>query len=160
MKSQKNLWPFAVIATFVVFICGTISLVVFACSQKMDLVSADYYEQEISFQGHLDRMERTQRAPQPASIAYDAAAGRIRISSLAQPSISVSGNIQLYRPSAAGMDQHFKLTLDSQGIQSLDASSLRPGLWKVRVFWRLDNQDYFLEKHIVISAAPRPNRMG
>jgi hypothetical protein len=160
MKTMKNPWPVAIIAIFVVFICSTIFLVVFACSHKMDLVSSDYYEQEIGFQRHLDQMGQAYRAQQPASIAYDPAAGRIRISCLAEPSVPVSGNVQLYRPSAAAMDRHFKLTLDSQGVQSLDASTLRSGLWKVRVSWSVDNQDFFLEKNIIIRATPHTGGIG
>src|SRR3954469_14155038 len=85
MKSKKSLWPVGIVAAFVVFICGTISLVVFACSQKQDLVSSDYYEQEIRFQGQLEKVERAYRSAQPASIAYDSAAKCIRISVAREP---------------------------------------------------------------------------
>ena len=44
-----------------------------ACSQKVDLVSPDYYEQELKFQGQIDRVERTRRAASQAAVAYDAA---------------------------------------------------------------------------------------
>ena len=148
------------VATFILFICGTISLVVFACSQKQDLVSSDYYEQEIRFQGHLEKLERAHRSARPASIVYDSVAGCIRISVTREAGIPVNGDIQLYRPSAAGMDQHFKLSLDSQGMQSLDASALRSGLWKVRVSWMVDNQEYFLEKSIVVGVNPHPQVLG
>ena len=55
------------------FIAGTAGLIVMACSQKTDLVSADYYEKELKFQGQIDRVERTRRAASQASVAYDAA---------------------------------------------------------------------------------------
>jgi hypothetical protein len=50
MKSNRNLWPWAIVLTFVLFISGTVSLVVMACSQKVELVSQNYYEQELQFQ--------------------------------------------------------------------------------------------------------------
>lgn len=77
-----------------------------------------------------------------------------------QPSIPVNGGVQLYRPSAAGMDQRFKLTLNSQGMQSLDVSALRSGLWKVRVSWTVDGQEYFLEKNVVLGVNPPPHVRG
>ena len=43
MKNSRNLWPLGIIVTFSLFFAGTVSLVVMACSQKTDLVSADYY---------------------------------------------------------------------------------------------------------------------
>ena len=41
MKTPRNLWPTGIIVTFVLFFAGTIGLVVMACSQRADLVSAD-----------------------------------------------------------------------------------------------------------------------
>ena len=74
MKTSRNLWPLGIIVTFALFFAGTVGLVVMACSQKVDLVSADYYEQELKFQGRIDRVERTRHAATQAAVAYDAAA--------------------------------------------------------------------------------------
>ena len=73
MKTSRNLWPLCIIVTFVLFFAGTVGLIVMACSQKVDLVSADYYEQELKFQSRIDRVERTRRAATQATAAYDAA---------------------------------------------------------------------------------------
>lgn len=156
MKTKKNLWPFAIIATFALFICGTVSLVVFACSQKMDLVSSDYYEQEIGFQRHLDGLERATRVPRPASIVYDAATRSIRVSLHVDPGTAIRGHVHLYRASAAGLDRHFSLALNPQGIQSFDASGLCPGLWKVRMGWTMHNEEFFIERQIVVTANQAP----
>jgi hypothetical protein len=149
MKPSRNFWPYGIILTFVLFISGTIGLVVMACGQKTDLVSPDYYEQEIRFQSHLDRAVRTR--PLAASISYDSAARKIRIelpkTVAAEKAV---GDIFLYRPSAAGLDRHVALDSDSQGVQSIDASVLVPGFWKVRVAWTSAAEDYFLERSITI----------
>src|SRR5438045_4118000 len=80
VKVTRTLWPWAIIAAFCLFISGTVSLVVLACSQKVDLVSADYYEQEIRFQKHLDRVKCTEQSGARAAIGYDAPSQSIRIS--------------------------------------------------------------------------------
>ena len=54
-----NPWPYGIIATFVVFIASFAAVITFICQHRMDLVSADYYEQEIRFQSRLDEMNRT-----------------------------------------------------------------------------------------------------
>jgi nitrogen fixation protein FixH len=64
-----------------------------------------------------------------------------------------TGQIQLYRPSAINLDRTLKLDLDSHGIQTIDAASLRPGLWKVRVSWSVDNRQFFIDQKVVIPAA-------
>src|SRR6476619_1755487 len=76
-NSAKNLWPYGIILTFVLFISGTVGLVVMACAQKVDLVSLDYYEQEIRFQSRLDRAARTETLG--ASVSYKEEARQICI---------------------------------------------------------------------------------
>jgi nitrogen fixation protein FixH len=153
MKTTRNLWPLGIITTFALFFAGTVGLVVMAFSQKVDLVSADYYEQELKFQGRIDRIERTRSAATQGSAAYDAAWQCITVSlPAAQAGHEVSGRIELYRPSAAGLDRTVNLTPDASGVQRVDAAGLVPGLWKVRVSWTVEHQDYFLDQKVVVGA--------
>ena len=148
-----NPWPLGIIAAFVVFIAGTAVLILIAGSHKSELVSADYYEREIRFQGQLDRVERTRGLGTYISIAYDKTAQRITIVLPAEHArASLAGQIELYRPSAAGLDRKLKLEPDSTGVQSLDANGLAPGLWKVRVSWTVEDKDYFIDRDLVISS--------
>jgi hypothetical protein len=50
------------------------------------------------------------------------------------------------------LDREIKLELDAKGVQAIDASSLLPGLWKVRVSWTADQKDYFTDQKVVIGA--------
>ena len=151
MATSRNLWPLGIILTLAVFISGTVGLVVMACSQRVELVSPDYYERELKFQSRIDEVERTHRASAQASVAYDAAGKCITVSLPAdQVGREINGRIELYRPSAAGMDRTVTLTPDAKGVQRLDAAGLAPGLWKVRVSWTFDRQDYFLDEKLVV----------
>ncbi len=155
MKTSRNLWPLGILVTFVLFFAGTVGLVVMACSQKVDLVSADYYEQELKFQGRIDRVELTQRTAGHAAINYDAA-GRFITVSLPpeQTHLAVCGSIELYRPSASGLDRAVRFAPDAGGIQRLDASGLAPGLWRVRLSWTAEKENYYLEQKVVVASKP------
>jgi hypothetical protein len=153
MKPTRNPWPVGIIAACALFVAGTAGLIALACSQKVDLVSKDYYEQELRFQSQIDRAERTRRTAGQASIAYDPARQCITVS---LPPGHVHGNVwgsvQLYRPSAAGMDRAVKLDPDASGVQRLDAAGLAPGLWKIRLSWTVDHQDYYLENQVIVAS--------
>jgi nitrogen fixation protein FixH len=116
-----------------------------------DLVAADYYEQELRFQGQLDRVKRAQSLPVKATASYDDATRTIRIA-LPPDHAAARGEIHFYRPSTAGLDQRTALQLDATGTQSLDAAKLRPGLWKVKVLWTAASQDYAFEETIIVGA--------
>ena len=149
MKASRNLWPAGIILTFVIFISGTIGLVVMACMHSTDLVNANYYDQEIKYQARIDSETRAQEAG--AKVAYDKLERHIVITLPATK--SVIGQIQLYRPSAAGLDKEYRLEPAANGIQTLDAAGLQPGLWKIRVSWNSDGRDYFLDQKIIIAAS-------
>ena len=151
MNTSRNLWPIGIVVTFVLFFIGTVGLVVMAFSQKVDLVSADYYEQELKFQGRIDRVERTRHAATQATVAYDAASRCITVSlPPEQARLEVWGSIELYRPSAAGMDRAHRFKPDANGTQRLDASAMAPGLWRVRVTWTAAKENYYLDQKVVV----------
>ena len=115
MQTSRNLWPYSIIVVCALFVVSTAGLIVMACSQKMDLVNRDYYEQELRFQGQIDRVERTRRTASQASVAYDAAQQCIIVSlPPGQAGRAVLGRVELYRPSAAGMDRAVKLEPDAE----------------------------------------------
>ena len=151
MKPPRNFWPFGIITAFAFFIVGTILLIAISISNRTDLLAADYYEQEIRYQGQMDRLSRAQNLPAKATAAYDNARRAITVS-LPPDHASAQGDIHLYRPSAAGLDQRVELKLDTRGSQTLDATNLRPGLWKVKVAWTVAGHDYAIEETVIVVA--------
>lgn len=151
MKLNTNPWPWAIILTFAIFISGTVGLVVMACTQKADLVSTRYYEQELKFQHQLEQLERTSRLGAQAAVAYDAGKQNLTVTvPSTQLGKGFKGDIELYRPSEAGLDSRFDLKPDAQGRQTLETASLRKGLWRVRVSWTSAEHEYLLEQKVVI----------
>ena len=153
MNPTRNFWPTGIIVACALFVAGTLGLIVVACAQKDDLVRADYYEQELRFQSQIDRVERTRLAAAQATVTLDNAKRCLTIAlPPAQAARPITGTIHLYRPSAGALDRSFPLKVDANGLQSLDVAGLAPGLWKVRVSWTVDNQDYYLDQKVVVGA--------
>jgi hypothetical protein len=149
----RNPWPLAIVTVFAVFVAGTGALIALACGHRTDLVSRDYYEQEIRFQGQMDRLRRTRRLQPPASVTYEPARGQIRVSLPPEhASRGAQGRIQLYRPSAASLDCRIDLALDPDGQQAVDVQNLRRGAWKVRVSWTVQGEEYFLDQSLLIGS--------
>ncbi|HTL57231.1 MAG TPA: FixH family protein [Candidatus Limnocylindrales bacterium] len=151
--SPWNPWPISIVAFFFVAIIGCCTFVAFCSRHPADLVAADYYEQEVRYQGQIDRLRHAQQNARTATVRYDEASRLICVS--LSPNLSAAkakGSIQLYRPSATNLDRQFKLAPDDKGVQTIDAGSLLPGLWKVRVSWIVDDKEFFMDQKIVIGA--------
>jgi hypothetical protein len=132
-----------------IFGCGTF---IFFCNRHpADLVAPDYYEQEVHYQGQIERLEHARQRAQLASVSYDASRRLIRIAlPPGQGQGNATGSIQLYRPSAMDQDRQFQLKPGRDGVQNIETANLRPGLWEVRVSWTVDRQDYFIGQRVVI----------
>ena len=113
-----------------------------------------YYEEELRFQKQMDRVQRTQALPKDLSIKLAAASRTIALGLPSEhASQSPTGSVQLYRPSDARMDRQIPLAVDAAGRQTLDAATLDPGLWKLRVTWMAGGKEYFHDTSLVIPAA-------
>ena len=151
MTTPNNLWPYGIIAAFGLFLFGTTGLIVIAATHRDSLVSGDYYEREIQYQNHIDGAARARQVG--ATMNFYAATRSIAVSvPVAQAGQQFSGQVELYRPSAAGLDRQFKLQPDANGRQTLDVADLPAGPWEVRVAWNAGGQDYYLDQKIIIPA--------
>ncbi len=149
-----NLWPYAIVGWFAIFISALVAWMVFAVRQNLDLVRPDYYEQEIRFQEQLDRLNRTAAVSSEMAVQYEPATSavtlRLPAAHLAQHPM---GRIQFYRAADAALDCEVPLAMAADGVQRLSVRALRVGPWKMRVTWSVGSTEYFLEKTFIIAGA-------
>jgi hypothetical protein len=148
---KKNIWPYAIIAYFVVFITGIVTWVSFAVRHDDQLVRPDYYEHEIKYQAQIDRLARTRALSSESVIAYNFAENNIRITLPDEMrGRNLEGTIHLYRPSDARLDKRISLVTSIDGAQLIDVAELQGGLWKVRLDWKAGDDEYYAEKSLVL----------
>jgi hypothetical protein len=151
LQPPRSLWPYAIMIWMALFAAGIFSFIVVAQRNHVDLVGPDYYDQEIKFQQQIDRVANTRTVQREVSIRY--AAGEIDIALPAEHvRRNLAGTVQLYRPSDASLDQNVPLAVGETGGQKIDAKTLRPGLWKVRVTWKVGAEEYYFAQSIIIGA--------
>lgn len=152
-KPTRNLWPTSIVAFFVLAITFIISFIAWSLRQREDLVSADYYEREVRYQAQLDTLNRSQAIAGTTVVTFEPAQQTIVITLPPTQTQGATGSIHLYRPSDARLDRELPLALTANGTQRLDAKPLRDGLWKVRVKWNANGQDYFLDQPVIITSS-------
>jgi hypothetical protein len=135
----------------VLFIAGTAALIVLSARTQSDLVSPDYYERELRYEEDISRRARTLALAGRVRVAHDADQRRLTLAlPVEHAARHAEGEIHLYRPSAAGQDRHIRLELDAHGRQTVDTGALSAGLWRVRVTWRVGDEDFAVDERMVI----------
>jgi nitrogen fixation protein FixH len=146
-----NPWPVSIVVFFSIAIAAAVGFVVFCNSRPSDLVAGDYYEQEVRYQSQMDRATRTKALGDSASVRYESTNHVITIAIPPGHRRDLSsGTVHLYRPSAAGMDRRLELQVDTEGTQRVDAGNLPPGLWNVKVSWKVAGEEFFMDEKVRI----------
>jgi len=145
---RRTLWPYAIIATFVLFAGYIGYMVQQAMRTSVDLVSPDYYQQELAYQQRMETVARTAALPAPVLVRYNAT---LQLLSLQLPPTLVGqplqGQIHFFRPS----DQCLDFALPLQFIanqQQINTSKMQSGFWRVRLDFTAGKQAYFVEQDL------------
>ena len=125
-------------------------VIIFAFSQKVDLVTPNYYEKELQYQDEIDAQQKTLQLSENVSVEYKS---QIVVIQFPQKFYGeeLDGNILLYRPADSSKDLKIEVKTDSTGKQLIQADRLAKGFWKVKINWSLENITYSDEKSIFIN---------
>ena len=149
--SKRNLWPYAIVATFVLFAVYIGSMVQQALRTNVELVSPDYYKQELAFQQRMETVARTAALPSPVLLRHDAAAQRLTLQLPATlAGQTVQGQIHFFRPADQKLDFALPLLPAADLAQRINTSKMRPGYWRVRVDFTAGSQAYFVDQELTI----------
>ncbi len=141
----------AIISFFTLAILGAVAFVVFCNLHAEELVTPDYYEREVRYQGHIDKLTRTREVREQLRLTYHRERQELEIVLPGQVfSDASTAQVEFYRPSASRLDRVIKLDANRGANQSIPVRDLTPGLWRVRVSWSHAGQDYWAEEKLVV----------
>lgn len=138
---------FFITAGFVLFV---FFMVYKAMQQDFHLVYEDYYDKEIKYQGEIDRIKNAMELKDGLKIEYLLREDKIKITYPPDQKNSIKGAIYLFRPSDSSLDTSFPIESDPEGVQIISVSSLKDGLWQVKVNWAFGNKEYQQEKNLIL----------
>ena len=144
-------WAWGITGLCLLFISTTLGFVAFSFSQRVDLVSPDYYQREIEHQRQIDKAARTATLPEGVGWKLVREGDWIVFSfPREQVKEEVRGVIHLYRPSDARLDREWPIELDPEGRQRLPLAELAAGFWRVKIDWRMGGEEYYSELAIKV----------
>jgi nitrogen fixation protein FixH len=146
---MKFHWGTGIGIVFVVFAIGILIMVRISMNREVDLVSEDYYQQELRHQDQIESERRSNDLSEQMSIGVAPGELTLKLPRSFSPD-STSGTLMFYRPADRQKDFIVKLKLDSANTQLVSTSSLQKGLWKLKVRWAHHHLDYYHEEAIVI----------
>ncbi len=142
-------WGTKIAILYVSFVLLIITMVYMSMNQKIELVSNDYYVQELKYE---EKIKRINKANELSSAPLLTKATNVVKLSLPKEMSGkqVKGSIVFFKPSDLTKDKTIQLACDTAGFQQIYTSEFAKGMYKVKIEWTCENESYFNEQMIVL----------
>lgn len=142
-------WGHKIIIVFAVFAAGILTLVTKSMRTRVDMVTPDYYGEELKYQQVIDGKQNAAKLSAPVTIAQPEEGIMITFPPELQGK-SLTGKLTFYRPSDSGKDIQLALQPDPSGHQLIRRQLLSKGQYQVKVQWTMNNQPFYQETPVHI----------
>lgn len=138
-------WGTGIILVYSSFVLFMLGMVYLCTQQHFDLVTPDYYEQELKFQQVIDGKQNEKKLGKVTSVVIDEAIITVTIP---MDAFDGEGNVTFYRPDNARYD--VSLPLHGGNSVSLPIEKLKAGMYKVMVSWEHAGKPYYNEQALIV----------
>lgn len=144
-------WGKGITITIILFVSFIVYLV-FTCMKQTDinLVSADYYEQEIAYQQVIDKKNNLKKLGGKPFVSVISSNQLLLDMSQLSNWDQASGSILMFRPSNSSLDKKFDLSLNNEGKQYILMDNLQSGKWICKISWNRAGTEYYFEQTVMV----------
>jgi hypothetical protein len=142
-------WGNKLVVVFIVFGIFIGYLVYRAVTTKYDLVSKDYYKDELRYQDKLDRIKNASKISE-VKIDQDVDAIILHLPQ-EQKGLVVSGEVYFYCITDDRKDFRTSLQVDSTNTQVVLKKLLQKGAFDVKINWQRGTDLYYFEKKVLVN---------
>ncbi len=139
-------WGNKLIIVFIVFAALMATLVYKATQTKFELVSKDYYQDELRYQDKIDGAANA-ALEAPISIQVNDEIISIEFPD-AQKNANITGEAWFYCSVDATKDKRFVLSVDSTGIQRIERKGLQKGDYQIKISYEINQKKYYVAQQL------------
>ncbi len=141
-------WGWKIGILYVGFMGLIVTLVVASNKQHFDLVSKDYYEQEVAYQKVIDDSKNQSSLSQAIDVHANATSVIIEFPDEFKDKI-LSGDVKFYSPVNSDWDGNFKIMPENNKL-SIPRSELHNTKYTVKIHCTVNSKSYYQETEITL----------
>lgn len=146
---MKFSWGNRILVVILLFIGGMGYLVYRCLNTDYELVSSEYYNDELKYQNVIDASKNSQGLTDTLSIK-SIGEGVVLQMPAEMRAVSVKGTVYFYCAQSSAKDRRFDLILDSNASQFIEKSRLKAGSYVVKVNWEMKGKSFYAEQLITL----------
>lgn len=146
---MKLNWGTGIAILYSGFVAMILVLVVMSTNQKIDLVTDNYYAEELRFQDKINKTKRAKALADPLKWEVNEKGILIHYpKSFSEKNLT--GKVNLYCPSDDSKDLSFEVN-STDNIQLVPSSKIPEGRYHLQIDWKNGEETYWNEDLIVIN---------
>lgn len=142
-------WGWRIAALYTSFVVFILYMVYRSVNMKTELVTQNYYEEELSYQTHIDKINRTKNLPEQLqwTVTDKSIAFNFPKQFQGKP---VKANIFFYCPSGSKNDVKLKCE-SSNGSCEVPTADITSGAYQMKIDWSSPEGEFYNEGFININ---------
>ena len=146
---MKFNWGTGITLFYSLFMLTMIYMVYQSTQVDRNLVVDNYYEKDLKYQSHLDKLNNASALKTDLGIFQNKEENYLRFT-FPKELVDISGDILFYRPSDNSKDFNQSIELDETYEIKISTFELQKGTWKVKVNWEGGEVQYYKETTVQI----------
>ena len=145
---MKFNWGYKIIFIYTVFVLGILTMVFLTAKENRDLVSENYYAEEIAYQKLIDQSAKTAALSAPVELI--ASAGQLIIELPKEfDGLQANGEWTLYYAADKARDIAGNIQTEI-GKYSIAVPNDATGQYLFKMHWKAGDKEYYFEKNIFL----------
>lgn len=143
-------WGHKIIIVFILFAAGILTLVTKSMRTRIDMVTPNYYAEELKYQQVIDGRKEALSLSAPVSINQSEKSVGILFPAEMQ-GIPLEGNVLFYRASDSRQDVSLPLQPDENGLVLVSKKRFQKGNYRVQLQWEAKGKSYYQESFVTVN---------
>lgn len=146
---MKFNWGHGIALFYGLFALTMIMVVIRTTHYDHTLVTDKYYEKDLAYQQHYDKLANSQKLEQAVKVWKNKEARTLSVE-FPQGIGDIRGEVTFYRPVNSDEDFSVPFELSGQHVLEYNTKDLHPGLWTIKIDWEAGQTPYYEEVNISI----------
>jgi hypothetical protein len=142
-------WGHKLTLGFLAFAGMIVYMVIQSMNTRYDLVSSDYYKEELQYQQVIDGTSRANQLSSRVTVTQSGNQLNIQLPNEMQHK-TVTGSLLFYSANNSKKDKTIALQINEQAMQIIDSRAFIPGNYTVKIRWQSNGEQYFTEVPVTI----------
>lgn len=142
-------WGYKILFVYILFVVGIMVLVFKSSTQKVELVTENYYEQELKFQQKIDQAERAQSLS--SALKYEVKENLLTIYFPEEmKEVKINAHVHIYYAADEKKDKKLDLTSKNGKLEIQLPAGNKGGMPELKIDWVADGISYYAEHKLFV----------